>query len=84
LNKYVWAVHLSWYPGFEVDQNQVAERVGFEPTVVLPTHAFQACALNHSAISPAVYLQALNNDLQFDFLILQFDTERVKLSIAAP
>ena len=30
----------------------VAERVGFEPTVVLPTHAFQACALNHSAISP--------------------------------
>src|ERR1700733_5349409 len=31
---------------------KVAERVGFEPTVVLPTHAFQACALNHSAISP--------------------------------
>src|ERR1700722_522525 len=30
----------------------MAERVGFEPTVVLPTHAFQACALNHSAISP--------------------------------
>jgi hypothetical protein len=30
----------------------VAERVRFELTVVLPTHAFQACALNHSAISP--------------------------------
>jgi hypothetical protein len=28
--------------------------VGFEPTVVLPTHAFQACALNHSAISPTI------------------------------
>src|SRR5882672_1454698 len=33
-------------------KNKLAERVGFEPTVVLPTHAFQACALNHSAISP--------------------------------
>ena len=32
----------------------LAERVGFEPTVVLPTHAFQACALNHSAISPTI------------------------------
>ena len=34
-------------------EKTMAERVGFEPTVVLPTHAFQACALNHSAISPA-------------------------------
>ena len=40
-------------------EKKLAERVGFEPTVVLPTHAFQACALNHSAISPTVYLQAL-------------------------
>jgi hypothetical protein len=31
---------------------RLAERVRFELTVVLPTHAFQACALNHSAISP--------------------------------
>ena len=46
-------------------QKELAERVGFEPTVVLPTHAFQACALNHSAISPTVYLQALNDDLKF-------------------
>ena len=38
----------------------VAERVGFEPTVVLPTHAFQACALNHSAISPTVFPPAPN------------------------
>src|SRR5437870_3422593 len=31
----------------------VAERGGFEPPVGFkPTHAFQACALNHSAISP--------------------------------
>src|SRR5215510_8810523 len=32
----------------------LAERGGFEPPVGFkPTHAFQACALNHSAISPA-------------------------------
>ena len=31
---------------------EMAERVGFEPTVGCPTHAFQACALSHSAISP--------------------------------
>jgi hypothetical protein len=43
----------------QADQN-VAERVGFEPTVVLPTHAFQACALNHSAISPTVFSPAPN------------------------
>jgi hypothetical protein len=31
----------------------MAERGGFEPPVgYKPTHAFQACALNHSAISP--------------------------------
>jgi hypothetical protein len=30
----------------------MAERVGFEPTVPCGTHAFQACALSHSAISP--------------------------------
>ena len=33
---------------------KLAERGGFEPPVGFkPTHAFQACALNHSAISPA-------------------------------
>lgn len=32
----------------------MAERLGFEPRVGFkPTHAFQACALSHSAISPA-------------------------------
>ncbi len=30
----------------------MAERVGFEPTVPFGTHAFQACALSRSAISP--------------------------------
>ena len=30
----------------------VAERVGFEPTVVSRTHAFQACSIDHSDISP--------------------------------
>src|ERR1041384_2092246 len=34
-------------------QTRLAERGGFEPPVGFkPTHAFQACALNHSAISP--------------------------------
>ena len=39
--------------------NDMAEREGFEPSVGLTTHAFQACALNHSAISPTAYLQRL-------------------------
>ena len=30
----------------------MAEKAGFEPAVRCRTHAFQACALNHSAISP--------------------------------
>lgn len=30
----------------------MAERLGFEPRIGCPIHAFQACALNHSAISP--------------------------------
>ena len=34
--------------------NIMAERAGFEPAVgYYPTHAFQACDLNHSSISPA-------------------------------
>ena len=34
----------------------MAERGGFEPPVgYKPTHAFQACALNHSAISPPLH-----------------------------
>ena len=38
----------------------VAERGGFEPPVGYePTHAFQACDLNHSSISP--YLACLFN-----------------------
>ena len=30
----------------------MAERVGFEPTLPCGKHAFQACAFSHSAISP--------------------------------
>ena len=38
----------------------LAERTGFEPAVVLPTHAFQACALNRSTISPnALYAKPI-------------------------
>ncbi len=31
---------------------KMAEKEGFEPSVSFPTHAFQACAFDHSAISP--------------------------------
>ena len=30
----------------------MADREGFEPSVSFPTHAFQACAFDHSAICP--------------------------------
>ena len=33
--------------------NNLAEREGFEPSIRCRIHAFQACAFNHSAISPA-------------------------------
>jgi hypothetical protein len=40
-------------PTTEPKAREVAERVGFEPTVGdKPTHAFQACTLSHSVISP--------------------------------
>ena len=38
--------------GSATARENMAERVGFEPTVPLGTHAFQACALSRSAISP--------------------------------
>ena len=31
---------------------KMAERVGFEPTLGFPKHAFQACAFSRSATSP--------------------------------
>lgn len=34
----------------------MAERTGFEPAKVLPLHAFQACALNRSTISPKRFI----------------------------
>ena len=40
------------YREFARDEDLLAERVGFEPTVGCPTHAFQACAFDRSAISP--------------------------------
>ena len=37
----------------------LAERAGFEPAVGgYPTHAFQACDLNHSSISPEARILA--------------------------
>jgi hypothetical protein len=50
-----WCSETAWErteQGSAPGATEVAEREGFEPPVVLPTHAFQACALNHSAISP--------------------------------
>jgi hypothetical protein len=40
--------------GVSAPADQMAERVGFEPTVPFSTHAFQACALSRSAISPDI------------------------------
>jgi hypothetical protein len=46
--------HHTQYGGQQIELKLVAERGGFEPPVgYKPTHAFQACALNRSAISPA-------------------------------
>ena len=38
-----------------------AEKVGFEPTVRCRTHAFQACALSHSATSPFQNIAAISS-----------------------
>ena len=42
------------------------------PRYFLGTHAFQACALNHSAISPTIHTQPLGSwsSLEFDNVIL--------------
>ena len=47
------AYHLLHLPA-EASPRVVAEREGFEPSVGLTTHAFQACALNRSATSPTM------------------------------
>ena len=40
---------------------KLAEREGFEPsTPFWSVHAFQACAFNHSAISPAYFSRGFN------------------------
>ena len=40
----------------QLEVGVLAEKVGFEPTVGYePTHAFQACDLNHSSTSPRRY-----------------------------
>lgn len=45
---------LAGSPGMAVHSvDGLAVRVGFEPTVGFPTHAFQACAIDHSATSPS-------------------------------
>jgi hypothetical protein len=36
---------------------KLAERVGFEPTLGFPKHAFQACAFSRSATSPFFQFQ---------------------------
>src|SRR5574337_810044 len=41
----------------------MAERVGFEPTLGFPKHAFQACAFSRSATSPVSFQQRLNDYL---------------------
>ena len=41
----------------------LAERAGFEPAVLLRTHAFQACSLSHSDTSPKKHIQLMLNRL---------------------
>ena len=41
----------------------MAERMGFEPMKELLLHAFQACALNHSAISPILNKLSLKKQI---------------------
>lgn len=54
----------------------MAERGGFEPPIGYePIHAFQACDLNHSSISPAMdYCEAMHSSIKMgDVLIfMQF------------
>src|SRR2546430_6393037 len=45
------------------DLAQLAERVGFEPTIRCRIHAFQACAFGRSATSPVVLLPPLAEEL---------------------
>ncbi len=40
------------YPNYWAVIMNMAERVGFEPTLGYPKHAFQACAFSRSATSP--------------------------------
>ena len=39
--------------------SNMAERVGFEPTLGFPKHAFQACAFSRSATSPFIIVHSL-------------------------
>jgi hypothetical protein len=66
----------------------MAERGGFEPSVVLPTHAFQACALNHSAISPlsakAWLIAGPLSILKFSLLAIRVQLNTVSECLRAP
>ena len=42
-----------------IPRSRMAEREGFEPSVRFRTHAFQACSLSHSDISPPFALKVL-------------------------
>jgi hypothetical protein len=58
-------------------RTKLAERGGFEPPVgYKPTHAFQACALNHSAISPS--LEEMWRPAQNEATIFKESTSRVQ------
>ena len=67
---------------------KLAERLGFEPRVgYKPTHAFQACALNHSAISPTIHYQWFTDSdlcpaLQSDTAFRETRLDQTKRSLA--
>ncbi len=40
------------------DDKEMAEPEGFEPSIGCPIHAFQACAIDHSATAPQCYSES--------------------------
>ena len=48
-----------WYVMILYDNQSMVEEMGFEPMKPLGLHAFQACAIDHSAIPPELLIFTL-------------------------
>ena len=53
-------------------QYNMAERVGFEPTLGFPKHAFQACAFSRSATSPFLLQYQIHRTKRFLLCTLNY------------